>query len=81
MMLDKDKTYPKVLIVNSQSMHKNNATGITLRSLFANWPSERVMELYRWRPAESASERLEIVSEQIPVRAVPLNYACRKFTG
>ena len=38
--------YRKVLIVNTQSMYKGNATGITLRNLWGNWPSDRLLEIY-----------------------------------
>lgn len=38
--------YPRVLIINQQSMKKNNATGITLRSLWENWPTDRILEVY-----------------------------------
>ncbi len=39
-------SFPRVLIVNQQSIKKNNATGITLRSLWEDWPPERLMEVY-----------------------------------
>ena len=38
--------YNRVLIINSQSMFKNNATGITLRSLWGNWPKDKILEFY-----------------------------------
>lgn len=41
-----NENYPKVLIVNSQSMLANNATGITLRSLWGFWPKDRFLEIY-----------------------------------
>lgn len=39
-------TFPRVLLVNQQSIKKNNATGITLRSLWEDWPLECLMEIY-----------------------------------
>ena len=39
------KEYPKVLIINDQSIFKNNATGITMRSLFQEWPENCIFEL------------------------------------
>ena len=42
---DKD-FYPKVLIINQQSIKKKNATGITLRSLWVEWPDDKVLEIY-----------------------------------
>ena len=38
--------YPRVLIVNQQSMSKRNATGITLKSLWGEWPSESAHEIF-----------------------------------
>jgi len=38
--------YPRVLIVNQQSISKKNATGITLKSLWDKWPSESAYEIY-----------------------------------
>ena len=73
--------YPKVLIVNSQSMFKNNATGITLRSLFSGWPPGRVMELYQWQHRDEAPNTLGIVSLRLPLKVMPLYYALRKLTG
>ncbi len=37
--------YPRVLIINAQSIYQNNATGITLRKLWEKWPPSSVMEL------------------------------------
>jgi glycosyltransferase involved in cell wall biosynthesis len=36
----------RVLIINDQSIWKRNATGITLQSLFMDWPVESFLELY-----------------------------------
>lgn len=38
--------YPKVLIINQQSIFNPNATGITMRSLWNDWPLENIMEIY-----------------------------------
>lgn len=40
------KNYPRILIVNGQSMRKENATGITLRSILGHWPNDCLMEVY-----------------------------------
>ena len=36
---------PKVLVINEQSIYKDNATGITLRGLFRDWPDAALLEL------------------------------------
>ena len=39
------KNYPRVLIVNLQSMDRKNATGITLSSLWRDWPNDKLQEV------------------------------------
>lgn len=43
----------KILIVNSKSIYTNNATGITLRSLFENYDKSQILEIF-WeeKPSE-----------------------------
>lgn len=36
---------PKILVINEQSIYKDNATGITLRGLFRDWPDAALLEL------------------------------------
>lgn len=43
---DTNVNYPNVLIINSQSMLEDNATGITLRSLWGAWPKDKLLEIY-----------------------------------
>jgi glycosyltransferase involved in cell wall biosynthesis len=40
------KRCPRVLVVNCQSLNKDNATGITLRSLWSDWDPNCFMEIY-----------------------------------
>lgn len=40
-----DLYYPKVLIVNRQSISSNNATGVTMRSIWDGWPKGKLLEL------------------------------------
>lgn len=44
-MEKRDTEFKRVLIVNQQSVDADNATGITLRSLWAEWPRDCVMEV------------------------------------
>ncbi|MGD6831879.1 glycosyltransferase [Sutcliffiella halmapala] len=37
--------FKKVLIINNSSFNTSNATGITLRSTFQNWPMENIFEI------------------------------------
>lgn len=78
-MEDIEKTYPKVLIINSQSINMNQPTGITLRSFFANWPKDRIFEIYHWKALSYTQDILSIPSEQIPTKAMPLYFYFRKL--
>lgn len=63
-------TYPRVLIVNQQSLNKNNATGITLRSLWADWPLDNVLEIFTDNYEIHVSDGLAIESVCIPTNTV-----------
>jgi len=39
------ENYPKILVINQQSIFKKNATGITLQSTLKSWPKDKLMEL------------------------------------
>ena len=54
----------KILVINTQSLNHNNATGVTLRSMFRNVPCEDLAELYM-QPCVLAEDAL-------PIRAVHL---------
>lgn len=73
------KQFGRVLVVNSQSIYKDNATGITMRSILSHIPSENVMELYRYEPNNRASDKFNIRSIQIPPQSMPFNYYLRKM--
>lgn len=38
--------YPRILIINEQSVNKNNATGITLRSILSFYPCNNLFEIH-----------------------------------
>lgn len=55
--------YPKILLVNNSSRLTKNATGITLNSIFSNWPSENIMEIScTSRPEKSGANNIKIYS-------------------
>lgn len=62
--------YPKVLIVNQQSVNKNNATGITLRSLWGDWPPDHLLEVYTDNYETHATDKLSIESICIPTNII-----------
>ena len=55
----------KVLIVNTQSINHNNATGITLRSIFGHLEASDCYELYM-QPCDKAKDAIPLRSERIP---------------
>ena len=71
--------FPKILVLNAQSIYKNNATGITLRSILREIPEENLMELYRDNTRELVAERFDFESIQIPAKDMPVNYFVRKM--
>lgn len=64
----------KILIINGQSLYKNNATGITLESIFLDWPNENIFELYLWENFNSRNTKFKIKSMLIPKDIFPLMY-------
>lgn len=38
--------YPRVLIVNNRPLNRDFATGITLMNLFADWPKDRIAQVF-----------------------------------
>ena len=61
----KQSNYPKVLLINEQCINSNNATGITLRSLWRSWPTERLFELYRDQRETVKGEKLIVPSGKL----------------
>lgn len=71
--------FGKILVVNSQTVYKNNATGITLRSILSTTPTNKVMEVYRYDSDDRVNQNLGFQSVQIPPKSMPLNYIFRKL--
>lgn len=72
--------YPKLLIINDESLYKKNATGITLRSLIKSWPSQAVIEFHLWKPSVEEDESIDLRAYLIPREVFPLNKLLRKIT-
>jgi len=51
----------QIIIVNSNSMNSDNATGVTLRSIFGQISPEYLLEIY-WNPTQFAKDKLMIHS-------------------
>ena len=59
--------YMRILIVNTQSINHDNATGITCRSIFSFLPASDLFELYM-QPCQQASDSLKIKSKRLKGR-------------
>lgn len=70
---------PRILMINTQSIYKNNATGITMRSIVSVFPEDHIMELYRYDTKNKIAQRFNFKSIQLPPKAMPFNYCIRKF--
>lgn len=72
------KEYPRVLMINCD-IKKNNATGITLRSLWEDWPSERMMNLmaleYKAGDVDFPCRQLDLPRYAMPLRAMVIGGA------
>lgn len=71
----------RILVINSQSVYKNNATGITLRSILSIFEPEQIMELFRFESENCVKERMNFKSYQIPPASMPINYWIRQTFG
>ena len=58
----------RILIVNSNSININNATGITLQSIFSEIEAEKLMEIY-WNENSNLNKKLKINSKVLKYRA------------
>ena len=61
----------RILIVNTQSVNHNNATGITMRSVLQHFSPDNIMELYM-QPCVFANDPLPIKSIRVPFNVAPL---------
>lgn len=68
----------KILILNTQSINHNNATGITLRSLFNSFDTGDLYEIYL-QPCKQAADALSFRSERLSPFSCPLRYVANKF--
>ena len=75
------KPRPRILVINSQNSRKDNATGITLRSLLSRMPSDNILEIFRYDSMQKTEENIGFRSIQIPPSGMPLNYCIRKLLG
>lgn len=67
--MDCEKDYSRVLIINAQSMYKNNATGITLQSLWSGWDANCLLEVHSEQEA-SDGQNHKMRSYCIPPSAI-----------
>ena len=70
----------RVLIINTQSVNHNNATGVTLRSILREYPPDDILELYM-QPCVRAEDALPIRSIQLKFREIPIRTIANRFFG
>lgn len=68
----------KILIINTQSVNHSNATGVTLRSILREKPSEEILELYM-QPCVRAADALPIRSVQLGFWECPVRTLANRF--
>jgi len=77
----KNNEHYRILIINGQSIYKNNATGITLESIFSNWPVDKLFEIFIHENNESRTTEFTIKSKVAPAKIFPVNNFIRKIVG
>jgi len=70
----------RVLIVNLQSVNHNNATGITLRSIFSRFRKEDIYEVYM-QPCLRASDAISLQSERLQAGVCLPRKAANRLIG
>lgn len=68
----------RILLVNTQSVNHQNATGITLREILRSLPDETVGELYL-QPCRRAPDALDIVSRRVPFGVCAVRHLANRF--
>lgn len=68
----------KIIIINTQSVNHNNATGITLRSIFRNFDKKELYEIHL-QPCYKAEDAIDIVSRQANFSVCPLRFIVNKL--
>lgn len=72
-----DFVFKNVLIINEYSMHEHNPLGITLSSIFSDWPESNLCELYRYQtPGLKIAGRR---SFKLPPNSVPIDHIIRRI--
>jgi hypothetical protein len=69
-----DERFPKVLVVSADSMESATGTGVTLRNLFRDWPSDRLAQLHLTGGGAGGAA---VNRFRLPARAVPVDWALR----
>ena len=69
----------RILIVNGQSMHEGNATGITLESMFSGFDKSSILEVFYSQVHLDGLTENYSRSICLPPRTVPLNLLIRHF--
>lgn len=70
--------FKKVLLISNYSISENTPVGITVRSLFNEWPDNKLFEIYRYETENLIKDKKNIFSFKLPVKFLPVDYFIRK---
>lgn len=71
--------FKNVLIINDYSMFEHTPEGITLKSIFNNWPYDKLMEIYRYSTFKLPRSEPKIKSFRLPPNMLPIDYIVRRL--
>lgn len=73
--------YPKILIVNGQSLYEGCANGITLRNILKTYPNDKILELYFWKGPHITDGKIVIKSYLLSPWSRPIYHILRYVFG
>lgn len=74
-----NKKFKNVLIINNYSMFEHTPVGITIKSIFNDWPENNKFEIYRYSTSELKLN--DIKSFKLPENNLPIDNIIRSLLG
>ncbi|MEQ6389257.1 glycosyltransferase [Bacillaceae bacterium S4-13-58] len=72
--------FKNILMISNYSMFEHSPLGITLRSIFKEWPDSQLFELYRYQTEKLNHKDIKIKSYKLPAKFLPLDNLIRKVS-
>ncbi|WP_404322737.1 glycosyltransferase [Cytobacillus firmus] len=69
--MNDNNEFKNILVISNYSIFENSPLGITLRSIFKEWPENKVFEIYRHQ-TQDLNNNFSIKSLQLPLKCLPI---------